>query len=491
MLALVTSGCSLSLDFDDECSIDTDCAKIGSGLRCDRGFCIAQDLVSNDGPCNRLFGEDPRTAPPGSVILLGALLPFSGGLGAYGQGMENGIRLAVAEINQSGGVNGKKLGVLSCDDGTDVDVAAAAARHLVDVGKVEAIIGAGGSTVTIETFNRVAKASRVLMMSPSATSPAISNLPDDGLLWRTVPSDAVQGRAIAEYLLHQNYHVVAVVNRNDAYGNGLAAAIQARLCSEGSDFDCTPDTYLSGIYATEDKSQLQIDDQTAIVAQLGAKQPDAVVLIGYVPDGIELLNYAAGKGLSFILTDGMRDVALLGQNPAQVGISDKAIQCTLVGTNPASPSGQLYDQFALKYDGNFHAPPGTFAANSYDATYLIAFAYAGAAGAGVTAPDGRSLAEALTRVSDNGAEVVVGIDGLGVGVGQLSQSPTSTINVRGISGPLDFDASSGEAPSGIEMWRFDLVRSEISNLGVVYDGAEEYDFGAVVPREPTDAVCTQ
>ncbi len=356
LVAAALPGCSLSLDFDDECSVDDDCTTVGRGLRCDGGFCVTRDLVESSGPCSRFYGEDPRTAPPGTVILIGTLLPRTGALGGFGDAMDNGVRLAVEEINQSGGILGKKLGVLSCDDGTDVAQAEKAARHLVDVGHAKAIIGAGASSVTIETFNRVAKPNRVLMMSPSATSPAISNLPDEGLLWRTVPSDAVQGRAIAEYIIHSGFKVVAVVNRNDAYGNGLAAAIQTRLCTASS-FACTPDTFLNRGYSAEDKTPQQEADQAAIVTFLEAKRPDAVVLVGYIPDGIAFLNYAREKSFSFILTDGMRDVALLGTLAGQVGVIDKDILCTLVGTNPASPSGELFNQFALRYEGKFSGPP--------------------------------------------------------------------------------------------------------------------------------------
>jgi len=487
-LAAASTACSLALDFDDECAVDVDCEPLGRGLRCDKGFCVAKDLVDAQGPCNRIYGEDPRTAEPGSVIMLGTLLPRSGALGAFGDGMDNGVRLAVDEINQSGGVLGKKLGVLSCDDGTDVTKAEAAADHLVDVARVDAIIGAGASSVTIETFIRVAKPNRVLMVSPSATSPLISNLTDDGLLWRTVPSDAVQGRAIAEYIVDRGYDVVGIAKRDDAYGNGLAASIQTRLCTSGR-FTCTTDTFLTefGRYSAEDGSELQRQDQQQSVTYFETKAPDVVVLIGYVPDGIAFLNFARDKGLKFIVTDGMRDTDLLGTDPAQVGVQDQRVLCSLVGTNPASPSGALFDVFKFQYQSKFQSLPGTFAANSYDAAYVIALAYAAAAGAGVSDPDGRTLAEGLARMSHKGASLVpVGAETFGVGVGALSGSATSSIDVVGVSGPLDFDAALGEAPSGIEMWRLDLVRSEISNLGVVYDGQDLYTFGGIGPRPAGD-----
>ncbi len=511
-LGSVIGACSAVLDFDDECAVEADCEAIGRGLRCDQGFCVEKDLVEVrgcerdldcapygsgltcelglcvdadkvevGGLCDRFFGEDPRTAPAGTVITLGALLPRSGALGAFGDGMENGVRLAVSEVNQSGGVLGMKLGVLSCDDATDSTKAIRATRHLVDVARVDAIIGAGASGVTIEAFNKVAKDARVLMMSPSATSPAISNLPDDGLLWRTAPSDAVQGRAIAEYVLAKNYDKLGIVNRNDAYGNGLAAAIQGRLCSSGS-FVCGPDTLVNRTY-TDQKGPLQVDEQNRALTDLAGFRPDAIILIGFVQDGIDFLNLANGSGFAFILTDGMRDTAIVGASDTQIGVADAAILCSLVGTFPASPSGEFYDAFAFKYEGQFKAPPATFSANAYDAAYLIALAYAAARGAGISDPDGRALAEGLARLS-KGSPIPLGVSDFGTALSELSVGASTTVDVNGVSGPLDFDAALGEAPSGIEMWRLDPSAKLISNLGVVYDGQNKYTFDAVLQAGP-------
>ncbi len=521
LLVPTLAACSAVLDFEDECKVDQDCAAIGLGLGCDQGFCVPRELVEDGGCerdsdcaqygeavicnadkkcadretqapigglCDRIFGEDPRTAEPDTVITLGALLPRSGALGSFGDGMENGVRLAVTEINQSGGVLAKKLAVMSCDDATDSAKAERAARHLVDVARVDAIIGAGGSGVTIDTFNAVAKDARVLMMSPSATSQAITNLPDNGLLWRTAPSDAVQGRTIAEYILFQGYDKVAIVNRNDAYGNTLASEIQRQLCDVSDSFTCvTNTTMFSGRYADQAGPQ-QVAEQTAIIT--GGEQPgldtfgpDAVVLIGFVQDGVDFMNLAQGRGYKFILTDGMRDTALMGTLPGQVGVSDPALLCDLVGTVPASPTGSMFTEFARAYDALFKAAPPTFSASAYDATYLIAFAYAAAVGAGVNDPDGRALAEGLGRLSSGPPVIPVGVSQFGTALTQLG-SATGTIDVIGVSGPLDFDAAVGEAPSGVEMWSLDPGTKLISNLGVVYEGQNQYNFDAVLQAEP-------
>lgn len=87
------------------------------------------------------------------------------------------------------------------------------------------------------------------MISPSSTSPAITNLPDNNLVWRTAPSDAIQGAAIGAHLLDENFERVAVVNRDDSYGHGLREAVQASFCEP---VRCTSDRYLTRSYPPRD-----------------------------------------------------------------------------------------------------------------------------------------------------------------------------------------------------------------------------------------------
>ncbi len=482
----VGPGCTAFLDFDEQCAEDSDCASVGRGLRCDLGQCVPKPLIDASIGCDRLYGEDPRGAAPGSVITIGTLLPFSGALGSFGPGMDNAVRLAVNEVNQNGGVDGVKLGVLACDSGTSADVAERAARHLVDVAGVPAIIGAGGSTVTIETFNRVARQSGVVMMTPSASSPAITNLPDDGLLWRTVPSDAIQGNAIAAYMRAEGFRRIVVVNRNDAYGNGLADVVSVRFCADAVPA-CTGENFIQRLYSPLDLTEAQAEDQARIASDLALIAPDVVVLVGYMSDGLSFLNQVKGAGYRFILTDGMRDSALMAGvvdgdgNTVVPGLDDARLLCTLLGTNPSSPSGELYAGFERRYEANFQSSPTTFTAHAYDAAYVVALGLAASFGAGEPAPGGRQLAEGIARLT-RGEEIIVGVSApgnFGRGVDILASSDVAGIDLVGVSGALDFDPSVGEAPSGIEMWRFDPGAGEIVDLGQVFDGDEAYDFSSV------------
>ncbi len=477
--ALSASACSVALDFSDECSVDADCDKGERGCRCDDGFCVAKPILDATAHCERFFGEDPQATDRDRLIVLGSLLPI-------GDGSDQGARLAVKQINDTGGIAGKKLSMIACDDGDDSDQGRAATRHLIDVAKVDAIIGAGSSQVTIDTFTELALPNRVLMISPSATSPTLTDRPDNGLLWRTAPSDVFQGKTIAHYLVTRGYKKIALVARSDNYGDGMRRVVHDELCALNFE-GCTNNDFLEEFAYTTDPNG-QPEDFTRAIAVLDGMQPDVVVLVSFVTDGVDFINAATGHGYTYVFADGFRD-------PEAVHVSDAAHPhpvvttptelCGAVGTNPGVTD--LYGGFAADFRAIFGSDPKTYAPHAYDATYLVAYAYVGAFGAG-TQPadiDGRVLAEQLKRLTGGATAINVGTGGLGQAEGILSANGSSSINLRGISSELDFDAASGEAPANIEMWRFDLGRNEISNLGVVFDKEGVYDFKDVESSSTT------
>ncbi|MBM4321177.1 MAG: hypothetical protein FJ125_14810, partial [Deltaproteobacteria bacterium] len=237
----LAGACSYLLDFGGECSKDADCAGLGAGLSCTRGWCVGptsalpgkrsvQSLLSPE--CTELIqGSAGASELPASSILLGVLLPYSGELGPYGGPMRDGALLAMEEINQVGGFRGRKAAVLSCDTATSTAQAVRAAQHLTGKARVPAIIGPAGSDIVIEVLNEVALPRRTVLVTPSATTPALTNLEDDDLLWRTVPPDTFQGEAIAHLLRHEARARVAVVHRSDAYGTGLRDIFRSKYCA--------------------------------------------------------------------------------------------------------------------------------------------------------------------------------------------------------------------------------------------------------------------
>ena len=110
--------------------------------------------------------------------------------------------------------------------------AISSAERLISADGIKAIVGADCSGVTIATLQNVAMAKGMVMISPSATSPALSDMDDNGLFFRTAPSDAREGQVVAEMLKEQGYSTVALTTNND-YGKGLADAIQTNFEAMG------------------------------------------------------------------------------------------------------------------------------------------------------------------------------------------------------------------------------------------------------------------
>jgi branched-chain amino acid transport system substrate-binding protein len=420
---------------------------------------IESELFSEE--CTRVYGAsatDLETFDQ-NTILLGSILPTTGDLKTRGRKMEQAVELAVDEINMAGGILGKKIAVLFCDSATSYATAKRAMMHLIDLERVPAVIGPADSAVVIETFTDVAKEAKLLVMSPFATSPQITDLSDNDLLWRTAPSDAIQGAAIANYLLEEgSFHKIAIVNRNDTYGNGIRDAIALPLCDT---FPCTDAMrFYNSVY---DKKTWE-KDQSKIVAELEEFEPGITVVIGYFEDGGAFLELTKDTKMDrFVLTDGLDSDKL-----KDLDLSDKQL-CRLVGTRPGLPSSRNYQSFSLRFSAKY-GEVEPYTANAYDATYLIAYAIAATDTSRPTGPD---VAKGLRRLS-KGETISPGTFDWDVATQMLSSSPDATINYEGASGPLDFDEN-GEAPSDIEGWAFNTDDLATFSLGTAYTSDGVYN----------------
>ena len=136
------------------------------------------------------------------TVKLGVLLGFTGPIESLTPDMAAGAEMAMAEASKSGKFMGGSTIESVRGDSTCVDAAAATAtaERLITSDKVVAIMGADCSGVTTAVLQNVATAKGVVMISPSATSPALSTIEDNGLFFRTSPSDARQGQVLAEIL---------------------------------------------------------------------------------------------------------------------------------------------------------------------------------------------------------------------------------------------------------------------------------------------------
>ena len=212
-------------------------------------------------------------------VKLGILIGFTGPIESLTGHMANAAEAAMAEVNASGkALNGWNF-VSVRGDSTCVDSAAAttAAEKMVTSDGVKGIIGGDCSGVTGAVLQNVARPNGIVMVSPSATSPALSTAEDDGLFFRTAPSDAREGEVMGDVLMEHGVKSIALTYSNSDYGKGLAESIASAFTAKGGTVTINA--------AHEDGKS----DYSAEVAALAAAGGDLLVVAGYLDQG--------GKGI--------------------------------------------------------------------------------------------------------------------------------------------------------------------------------------------------
>lgn len=357
---------------------------------------------------------------------IGALVPLTGDLQSYGETSLNGIKLAAKHINEQGGVLGGDAQVAVGDTQTTPQVGVDAAQKLVNVEGVSGIVGALSSGVTIPAASSVTSQAGVPQISGASTSPEITTLNDNDFLFRTVPTDAVQGLALSEITNNQGYKKVGVVYINNDYGAGLAEAFSEAYKTAGGE--------IAGSVAYE-KGQASYRGELQRAADGGA---EALVLIGYPENGITILRQALEGGYfnKFVLSDGMKAPEIIDSIGADYMNGS-------VGTAPAA-AGEGADLFKQAYEAEFgELPPKPYIDSAYDATFLLALA---AEKAGSNDP--KAVRDALRDVANP--------PGVQVRPGEWEKAKKlladgQDVDYEGAAGPVNFDKN-GDVLGTYEEW---------------------------------------
>lgn len=290
-------------------------------------------------------------------VKLGLLNGFTGPIESVAGNMARASELAIEEINASGlFLGGRKLTSVRADS-TCIDAAAAtaSAERLVHSDKVDVIIGDGCSGSSAAVLQNVAMPNGILMISPAATSPALSTIPDDGLFFRTSPSDARQGDVLAEIMVDRGLKEVAITYTNTDYGKGLSDSIKNAFEARGGK--------VTLVVPHEDGK----GDYSAEVGSLASAGGEALVVAGFLDQGGKgMLQGSLDVGAFdlFILPDGM-----IGDSLAQA--IGPALDGSF-GTTPGSDSdGAAKFVEVLKPAG---LTPGPYMAEWYDSIAIAAFA---------------------------------------------------------------------------------------------------------------------
>ncbi len=287
-------------------------------------------------------------------IKIGIILGFTGPLESITPDMGAGAELAIQEVNDAGTLLGGSKVTPIRGDSTCIDAGAATAvaERLITGDGVKAIMGADCSGVTGAILANVALANGIVMISPSATSPGLSTAEDNGLFFRTAPSDARQGEVMTEILVEEGVKEVAVTYTNNDYGKGLADAFQSFFEAAGGKVTINA--------AHEDQKA----DYSAEIGALAAAGGERLVVAGYVDGGGSGIVRAAldsGAFDTFHFPDGMISDKLVENFGAEIDGSTGDVP----GTD--SPGAKMYVDLA----GDAFNPSGPFSPESYDAAALI------------------------------------------------------------------------------------------------------------------------
>ena len=292
-------------------------------------------------------------------IKIGIILGYTGPIESLVANMGPAAEMAIAEVNDSGALLDGSTVTAVTGDSTCVDAAAAtaAAERQITSDGVKGIVGADCSGVTGAILQNVAVPNGMVMVSPSATSPGLSheNNEDNGLFFRTAPSDARQGVVMTEVLMDLGIKEVAVTYTNNDYGKGLADSFQSAYEAAGGKVTISA--------AHEDGKA----DYSAEVGALAAAGGERLVVAGYVDQGGSGIVRAAldsGAFDSFHFPDGMIGSQIVENFGAELDGSS--------GQHP-SPSEELATAFTDLVGGAFEAT-SPFAPESYDAAALIMLA---------------------------------------------------------------------------------------------------------------------
>jgi ABC-type branched-subunit amino acid transport system substrate-binding protein len=342
------------------------------------------------------------------TLQLGSLLPQTGSLAFLGPPMESGVGLAVQEINEADA--GITIDLTAEDEGDTDTKAYETSIEKLRGAKVSAIIGAAASGVSKLVLDGNVSAG-ILQISASNTSPDFTSWEDDGLYFRTAPSDLLQGEVLGNLIAEDGAKTLGIIYQNDAYGTGLNDAITETF--EGTGGEVVESVSFN-------VGDAQFDAQ---VESIKAQNPDAVAIVSFdqFKTIAPLLVNAGISADKFYMVDGN-----LSDYGDEVSVPLEGAQGTKAG--PA-----LEDDFTERLqtywtgEGNTEVKDFTYAAEAYDAVVLVALA---SLAAGST--DGADIAAKMQEISG------------GSGDGEKCTSFADCAKIINDGGTADYDGYSGE-----------------------------------------------
>ncbi len=387
---------------------------------------------------NTVAATSTTAHPDDGSLVIGAILPRSGGAADLGSSMSDALAVGIAEINAAGGVNGGPVRLITAEEGTNPATAALAVQRLAP--RVDAIIGPTSSLNTLGTLGAAVE-SGVLTCSPTATAMALDNFPDDGLFFRTIPSDSLQAEAIAHEVEATGSSTAVVMYLDDGYGRPFGEATNDAITALGTNVAAT-----IGFAANEESI-------SSAVAEALASTPEVVAVIADGVTGpaiINALDAASQTRLTYVVNDAIRRPAASAQ-PFSPGLALR-----VSGVSPlAYADSAMFTQALLTVNPN---ASGLYAHNAYDCLSIIALA---AQSAGSNQPT--EIAGSIAAVTTSGTGCAM------FGICNTSLADGRNINYNGPSGNLSIDGSGNVIAANFERFTFDSSGRDVAD-GIVAIG---------------------
>jgi ABC-type branched-subunit amino acid transport system substrate-binding protein len=381
----------------------------------------------------------PITPSGDGVLKIGNIVPTSGTYAFLGPAQAAGVEVAIREINEAGGVNGAPAQVFHRDEGDATSTKAEASFADLVAQGADVVIGPSSSTIS-ERLIPLTVAAKIPLISPAATFPGLTSAKDSGYFFRTVPSYAHQGLALAKVLSEKGPAKVALVYMTDELGLSVAETLATGLEESGSEL------------VASEGFPVKTTDFAPIIKNVADAKPDVVVLATAYSSFdttkaliTQLLAAGYGAGKLWLTTQNTGDYnqaftpgTLKDINGIIEGyVPDDAFKERLKQSDPALAQ--------LRYS-----------AESYDATILAALA-------AIVAGDdsGESIASALENVSKGGIKCTSFGECLDV------LKTQDDIDYDGISGPLNFTADGDVTPAWYGIYSYDGDNKFVVTRGIV------------------------
>lgn len=350
-------------------------------------------------------GDDP--------IGVGVVIPFSGDLSDFGEPMLNGLQMAQEDINAAGGPLGREIELFDEDSETNSTAGVNAANSLVNTQGVSGIIGAVSSGVTISIAQSVTIPNEILHITSASSSPTISTLEDNDLVFRTRTNDRFIAQVMAQVIEEEGADSAAVLYINNDFGAALAETFE--------------ETFSGTTTATVGYESGQSSYQQAL-SELYADDPEFIAYAGYPESGTTILSQwnEEGYGGNWVLHTSLLSEDFLDNVGADVLNG-------MYGVRTLPPTGDATSSFEEDYadtypDADLFSP---YSWNSYDAlvSYALAVHHAGT-------PDPNTVKESMRPVSNPDGESV-SYEEVGDGFDLIDDG--TAIDYSGPSGQVDYD----------------------------------------------------